>query len=207
MHQVIRAIVYAESEEDALDCARGVFEGVCGDDGPFDYFQMFDGPGTEVSGRGRWGNVTPVARADSPEGKQLIAEGMEATKHEMFSNLRHIRYGLRRLTDEDIWNNVFKEPYALSPSERTIGEILSDDPEPEGDSLAVQAPMLRHFMYNVGRYSGSPYWLYDRDGQPIREAPAVECVLSKWKMLYEDQGKPNPYKDLDVWVVTADVHS
>ena len=42
MHQIIKAILYANSEEEALDKAKSIFENLCGDGQAFDYYTLFN---------------------------------------------------------------------------------------------------------------------------------------------------------------------
>ena len=71
MHYVIRALVYADTPEEALQKAKyDVFEKLVDPEynSGFDYYQTFDNEGSCVSGRGRWGDLPAVMRADSKEG-------------------------------------------------------------------------------------------------------------------------------------------
>jgi hypothetical protein len=126
------------------------------------------------------------ARADTKKGRELIAKGMESTRSTLFENLANIRHGLSQLSDEDIWTMVSKR-------------------EDEDDQLCLDAGMLRHFMGKAGQYNGSGVFVYDRNGVGIRDPKHLRRAL-KWTCLYEDNGKPNPYTSLDVWVIPADVH-
>lgn len=63
---------------------------------------------------------------------------------------------------------------------------------------------LRHSLYKAGQYQGSEIFLYDQDGEGIRNRKHLDNVLSKW--VCNDNGKPNPYANVDIWVVSAKVH-
>ena len=105
MHMVIRAIVYAEDGLDALERAKSIFRNLCESDwAPFDYFVTFDEPGSVTSGKGRWGNIPPVVRASSPEGKKLIDEAVKFQKAEFNQDLKQLRKKIlfpRKLLIED----------------------------------------------------------------------------------------------------------
>ena len=176
MHMVIRAIVYAENKEDALDNARDIFDKLC-ERGTFDYFTMFDEEGSCVSGRGRWGNLTPVAKVTSPEGKELIDEGWEATVREFKSAMKEIRKIIAQFTDE---------------------EIMEEKTVKEKDFF-----MPRYQFYCIGQYDGSGIWLYDNDGSGIRTRHHLDNALTKWPDLDHTSEE---YKGLEVWIVPADVH-
>lgn len=174
MHRVIRAIVYAQNKDEALSKAKGVFEGLC-EDRIFDYHTTFDTAGSSMSGRGRWGNITPIARVDSEKGKKLVDEGMEATKQEFLKNIKIIRAVLKKKTNTELFQNDYDKK------------------------------MFRHRCYVLGQYRGYSVWLYDNDGTGIRTPSHLKNVLNKWACL-DKEGKENPYKGLNVYVVPADVH-
>jgi len=184
---VIRALVYAHDEDEALDKAKAIFDDLYADGHLFDYYRTFDMDGRGIAGRDRWGELPVVVRADSPEGQRLIQEGMEFTRRELFENLDRVRRGLAVLTNDDIWNDVDKRE-----EDRADFELCAD--------------MLRHFMYEVGQYVGYTIWLYDNDGTGIRTPGQLQDVLTKYRCLYEDVGRPNPYADMDIFIVPADVH-
>lgn len=46
----------------------------------------------------------------------------------------------------------------------------------------------------------------DDDGGGITDSKHLKNVLEKWKTLYEDEEKENPYKNLKIFVVPCDVH-
>jgi hypothetical protein len=160
--------VYAKSGAEALGRAKEIFEGLV-EQGEFDYYHTYeDEP-----------DLLPPVRADSPEGKRTIEEGMNAYKYWVMTALKEIRQVLAKYSDEQIFN-------------RTL-----DNKE------------LFMFDYNchlVGAYEGFPVSLYDDDGEGITTPEHLNDALSKWKCLYEDKGVPNPHKDDDIWVVEADVH-
>ena len=186
MHMVIRAIVYAKTKAEALEKAKATLDQLSGDNGqPFDYYRTFDGPGTRVSGRGRYGNLTACELVTSPNGQALVEEGMQATCEEFQKNLTIIRAAVAGASDEQIREEQLPE----------IPEIL-----PELRS------MIRYYFNKVGEYQGSSIWLYSEEGEGIRSRAQLGDVLSMFRVLYDDQGKRNPHAEDLVWVVPADVH-
>ena len=140
MHQIIHALVDAQTREDALGVARGsVFDRLVGAtcDGrrEFDYYVTFDQDGTTVAGKARWGDLPVAARLNTEEGRELLARGWNATKAEFERNLTEVREELNNLSDEEIMNN--------------------DD-------------LVRHHCANLGAYAGPPIHLYDEFGNGIR---------------------------------------
>ena len=139
MHQIIHAIVDAQSRDDALGVARGcVFDRLVGATpescAEFDYYVTFDEE-SRVAGKTRWGELPVAARLDSDEGRDLLARGWNATKEAFEHNLTEAREALADLSDEEIMNN---------------GDFVRD-----------------HFM-NLGAYAGPPIHLYDEHGNGIR---------------------------------------
>lgn len=180
MHMVIRTIVYAKDKDEALDEARHVFERLVERE-KFDYYTMFDNEGTSVSGKGRWGELTPVAEVDSKKGKQLINEGMKYTQEHFNEAIKYVREALDKHTDKELFED------------RTV-------------KVNGMTRMFKYYCSVMGSYDGPNVWLYDNDGEGITDHEHLKDVLSKWQSIYDRENKPNPHKDMKIWVVPADVH-
>jgi len=150
MHQVITVIVYAENKNEALDKAKTIFERLCENQYPFDYFTTFDEDGIGTSGKDRWGNLPAVTLAISKKGKELIEQGIKFTKDEFMENLKIIRKLLKKKTDKELF-------------------------EKDGG-----VEMFRFSCYQIGRHRGSSVWLYDNDGEGITDPEHLKNVLKKW---------------------------
>lgn len=188
MHMVIGAIVYAHNEEEALVKARNTFEKLCGEGQAFDYYVLFDEE-LPMAGKSRWGNLPVVARADSPEGKKLIDSRMQATKNEFMQDMAQIREGLLNLTDEELFNEE------LGPNAIAM-RAFETVPRP---GFSFDPSMIKYFVRLAGEYVGPSVYLYDNDGEGIRTPRYLNNVLNKWDDADE-------YKDLDIFIVPADVH-
>jgi hypothetical protein len=164
MHMVIRAIVYADDEEEALERAREIFERLTENSRPFDYFKMFDEPGSSVSGRGRWGELPACVEASSKEGKKLIKEGMKYTRDEFMRDVKIVRKALKDRTDLQLFNSRYDKE------------------------------MVRYRFYCLGQDKGASVWLYDNDGEGIQEGSHLRDVLSKWKTLHKGKENPYLFK-------------
>lgn len=173
MHMVIRIIVPANSKESALDKAKSILEDMSGEGKDFDYYQTFDTEGTPCSGKGRYGAVPAVLKVKTKAGLAMVADGLDATKREFMDNLARIRAGLQKHTDEEIFNES------------------NASGEPDTDLFLV-----RHAMYNAGKYGGSSCWLYDQYGSGIRHQKDLDRAL-------ETKGIAT---DEELYVVPADVH-
>lgn len=143
-----------------------------------DDYQYFDNGSTfdEDYGAAYWG-VLPIAiRADSEQGRAHLETNMQYTKEEFMKSLKNIRLILSRNEDEAIWDGY--------------GEAEDN---------------LRWECHRLDPRSGYGIYVYNYDGEPIETEQDLANHLSKWKHVYQDEGKENPYADLDVWVVPADV--
>jgi hypothetical protein len=183
MHQVIRAIVYADNKEEALDKAKGVFERLCGEDGhTFDYFTTFDDNSSEMSGPARWGKLPVVALANSKEGKKLIDDGMKWIRQTYMENLQKAKEMIKNYSDEELF-----EEKILDSKTQVVQRLTNTN---------HNLSMARYYFYCVGEWKGSNIWLYDNDGEGIRNSGHLKDVLNKW----------GEHKDKKVYVVPADVH-
>jgi hypothetical protein len=89
-----------------------------------------------------------------------------------------------------------------------ILELIGKTPEevfeqPNGTLTCLPA---KYWANKLGEYKGSNTWLYDSDGEGIRDTDHLESALNKWACLFEQKGKENPYADDKIWIVCADVH-
>jgi len=167
MHMVIRAIVYANSREEAKVRAERVFKDLTENEEPFDYYSIGFRDGSQAN----------AFKATSKQGKELLERGMKLMAGDFGRSLEAIRQHINKP------NNV-----------------LMLDGEETGS-------LWRYHCYQLGMYRGPAVWLYDDDGEGIRDSEHLENALNKWRCLYEDDGKPNPHANDEVWVVPADVHS
>ncbi len=93
MHMTILALTFANTKEDARSEAETIFERLCENQHPFDYYTTMD-----------------TYRATSPKGNALINEGMEWTWREFRANLKHVKEILSCMTEEEIFNeNLTKD--------------------------------------------------------------------------------------------------
>ncbi len=184
-HQIIQIICYADNKKEARERAEIILnDNIVGDRQPFDYGTFFDEE-SDISGKSRWGKKNPVMLADSKEGKKLIDMGMRDTKDEFKENLKNIRDIIDSYTDEELF-----EEEVLTEKSKII-ENLEEKKENMG---------IRYFKYycnNLGQYTGTDIWLYDNNGEGIRNSKALKNVLNKW-------GEKNKQK---VYLVPIDVHS
>jgi len=184
---IIKAIVYAENKEDALGKARTVFEGLTREGRTFDYYQMFDKSSGNFSGDGRWGEMSNCVLASSKEGREFIGEGMRWTYEEFKEHLEEVKAAINAYPA----HVLFEERCKSAKS---------------GSDEKLDLSLFRFKCYKLGQYSGDAIYLYDGEGSGIRSFRHLKDVLSKYADSYEKRGKKNPYENLLVWVVPADVH-
>ncbi|WP_256301759.1 hypothetical protein [Haloarchaeobius salinus] len=149
MHQIIYALVDAESEEEALEQATVTFDRLVGarvDERPvFDYYVTFDDEGAAVAGKARWGEQPVAARVDSHEGARLLKRGWDATVTEFERNLEKVRKGLEELSVEAVMHD---------------------------------AELVRHACHNLGAFRGPSLHLYAQYGDGIRHRSHLDRVLN-----------------------------
>ncbi len=176
MHMIIRNIVYANSESEALSVAKNNFSSLCEGQYPFDYYNTFDEGGTSY-----WGDrLQPVSHITTTEGRKLLVDGWRNTLRDMRSNLRVIQ--------------------KLTEGKKTT-EIIRD----------IRKDWLQYHFKAIGDYYGESVWLYDNDGEGIKDRSHLNNVLNKWSTdnHYKHESRAHwhrQYKDLDVYIVPADVH-
>lgn len=199
MHMLIRALVLARSQEGALRTAKtAVFDRLVAGR-VFDYYRTLDHePGEHgIAGADRWGHDTPAAvRADTGDGAALIENGMAATEREFRRNLAAVKLALRHLSDEELRE--------ISHDDRSLADIVSDE---ERDAVAAEhdverIPALfnpRYAMHRIGKYRGSPIWVYDGTDRSCGDGIRTRTQLQTIREHAEDA-------DSELWVVPADVH-
>jgi hypothetical protein len=101
-------------------------------------------------------------------------------------------------TVDDFKRNLEAVKKILRRKDATLENLMEEKPK--------AFDFFRHRAYSLGKYSGSTIWLYDNDGEGIQKKSHLDNALNKWKCLYEDEGKPNPYRTLSIYLVLADVH-
>ena len=150
MHQVIYALVDAQSSEDAVAIGKTTFDRLIGatphDSAVFDYYVTFDMDGGSVAGKDRWGEFPVAASVDSPSGAELVGRAWRATVAEFERNLETVQAGFE---------------------EYSTREVMAD------------AGLVRHACYNLGAYRGPPIFLYDAHGDGIRTCEHLERVLER----------------------------
>ena len=125
-----------------------------------------------------------------------------------------------KMSGKDRWGELPIAPRADSPAgKKLIAEGWNLQVASFRESLKkvrrqILSPWKKLISNSIWRYRcktlyddvGPDIYLYDADGAPIGDKDHLENVLNKWECLYDDEEKPNPYKDLKVFVVPADVH-
>ena len=101
---IIRAIVFADNGEEAIEEAEIIFERFV-EEGVFDYYTPFNDGTSKVSGVARWGEKTAFLLAKSKEGKREISQAMKATKKYFFENIKELRNLLKNYSDDEIFED------------------------------------------------------------------------------------------------------
>lgn len=193
MHYLIRVITYADDKVSALNKAKSILDGLCGDGKEFDYYTTFDDKSSSVSGPARWGKLPVAALAASKVGKKLIDDGMRFTKEEFIEKIKKAREFLKSYADDELF-----EEEIMNDKSKVIQRL--------DDSIPKDLYMFKYYMYSAGRYRGPGIYIYSHEGEGINKSRQLSDELSRWEKLYSEKGKTNPDRFLKVWVVPADVH-
>lgn len=125
--------------------------------------------------------------------KQRVFRSM--TSHPIiFKCMSIIRTALKYWTDDQ-----------LMPGYRDTPSIPENIPPKDRELLGrARGEMWRYYCNQIGKYTGSSIWLYDQDGEGIRNRGHLNDVLTGWPNLRDKQKGPTYTEKL--WVVPADVH-
>ena len=184
MHMLIRVIVPAEDEDEALEKGKEIGDRLT--EGPngisdFDYYKSLDHePGEHrVAGADRWGHDIPaVTPLDSEQGEELVEEGWESTQKRFKKGLENCRTVIQHLSDEEIREEEY-------------------DALPEQAKEEIGSPFdVRGCFQRVAGYTSAYNFLYNRHGNPIRRRTELENLKTSVKQT----------SDVDLWVIPLDVH-
>ncbi len=87
-----------------------------------------------------------------------------------------------------------------------INRYSDDELSTNRVAVGDQPVMFRYWCSILGSTGGAGVFLYDKDGEGVCDENHLENAINKFRSLYEEQEKINPYADKEVWVIPADVH-
>jgi len=163
MHQLIRAIVYAKNKEEGLEKAKEIFESLCENQYPYDYYSTFD----KESPRKRWGNLPVITLANSKIGKKLIEDGWRSTKQEFYRNLKIIREILKKKSNYQLLlksfdDNLFRYRCYLIGEFRGSSCFLYDN-DGEGIKSVKHLNYVLNKWNNEKKYKGLKIYVVPAD--------------------------------------------
>ena len=185
MHMVIHVLVYADDEKDALDEASSILDNLCGESEPFDYYNTFDsGYATE-----RWGELPMVARICGDLGSEKCDKCDERFRC-YTTQMNSILEEAMQDTKKEFFEN-------LNEIKAFITMCSDDELFEDGD--------FKFRCHQAGEYQGPCVWLYDQDGEGIRDTEHLNNVLNRWAC--NNRGEPVlELVDKNIYVIPADVH-
>lgn len=187
-HRLIGLFAYAKTKEDAIAHAETNLNQLSIE--------------TSIEGGHLFGNeyfswddlpvgMDTAVLAESPVGKTLIDQLWKAQLDQFLSHLNKVRTILAECSSDEIMEGKFMQdhdPKFVAKWQGTLGSI-------------------GYYIHHLSLYSCSNIvYLYDDGCESVENRDHFQCVLTKYRCLYEDAGKPNPNADKDVWLVVADVH-
>lgn len=193
MHKIIGVFVYAYNKEDAMGKARNVFDRLVNMD-IYDYCTTFEVESLESTGRGRWGDITPVMDVDgedNEEARKLIEELFTGMWNDFIHSVNKLRHLLDRFTNEEL----FEE--SMTESSRVEIKLSGDSERDEQFHLTL----FPTYAHRLSRYpcESSDVRMYDQDGETIENRSQLNQVLGKW-------GNAVDIADKRTYFVPADVH-
>jgi len=185
MHMIVKILVFAEDEEDAVSEAHYVLDRLCGEGEPFDYFSTFN----DKHALERWGEMPPAVKVCADLGSDKCDKCSERFKCYTIQTNSMIEEAMQKTKQEFLEN--------LAPMKKLLA-THNDDQLFEDHSFMFRC-------YQIGQYKGPCVSLYDQDGEGIRDNEHLNHVLSRWACNHE--GKPDPeLRDKSIFCVPADVH-
>ena len=185
---VIRIITYGYTKEEGFAKAQKVANDLCDEKRlSFDYAQDFKSKGSKMSGSGRWGKKPYCVLADSKQGKNLIDDGLHNQKVSFSEKLDEMKDYLEYTNDE-----LFE------------GEIIEDKSKvlDRLNQRVLNLDMFRYYCSCLGQYYGSEIFLYNCDGEGIRNKRELKRALDK----YDNGVDVVTQSGEKVWVSPFDVH-
>lgn len=201
MHQLIRILTTAYSNDDATGVAKGLYEGRHPSlIPPFDY-------GMTMANGGRWSDSMPdvvqetgAIQAYTEEGMDLIVEGWTQQQRAMKRNWELVRRAIcehgvdfEQAMDDPLIEDVEVEqwnPLGLAQDEEDLSTTFSSN--------------LRYAIHTLGRYTGPDIYLYDEYGSGIRKPSEYEQyieLIENGEGMYEELGE-----EAEWYVVPIDTH-
>jgi len=111
MHHLIRFVVKADDEEDAMSKARDMLDQFTQyHTNSIDYGTFFDEEGSSVSGKGRWGDRKHIHKLFSAGGAELLLHGLQVDYKEMKEAIVEVRKSLEK-SDQEIYEDGMARYY------------------------------------------------------------------------------------------------
>ena len=182
MHMVIRVIVGAEDDVEALEKAKETLDTIV-ERGVFDYYTTFDMDGHDVSGKDRWGNLPVVESIESEKGKELLEEGMKYNYKHFEEAITKVRKVLDRYNNDELF-----EEFCVHEE---VAAKLSDETEQELRDLH----MAHYWLASAGMHHPWDTYLWSDEGEPIENRHTLEYIIEAYKKEKEK-----------IFIVPSDVH-
>ena len=157
MYMIIRVIVDAKNEEEALKKGKDSLERFTGEGKHFDYYMTFDREGNEW--KGNWCHLPPVVLASSPEGKHFIDVGWKYTVEGYMEALEYVKLAVQYLSPEEIMERRYPK----------------DLPKDTKEKINVRS--IRVYFDELGNQPGNPKFLY-HEFEPIFCEEDLEFALT-----------------------------
>ena len=190
MHKIIRILVYAYDHKEALERGRMLLERLCDCQKPYDYYTIFgseEDDGSWVSGTGRFGPQPQAILATSTEGKKIIEQSMQYTLENIQDAWKKVKLAMFKGNPEDFFEHEL-QPHRIDNADEDDIEWYKD------------IDMPRHYFNHLGYAYAGNCWVYGNDGEGVLSRRHLNNILNKWNRV------TNEYDDMNIYIISADVH-
>jgi hypothetical protein len=157
---IIRVIVHAKDEEEALKKGKDALDRLTKGEKPFDYYITFESTKNDDDWKGDWAHLPAVVLASSPEGQHFIQKGWRLTVEGFMEALEKVTLAIQHLTPEELM-------------EETPPANLPEDIKGKMDPSHV-----RYYFHELSDMEGGyPYFVYS-EHEPITSKRDLEFALN-----------------------------
>lgn len=141
--------------------------------------------------------------AEARQHAQVVVDNLIEDKHfqgcsECSSAFRYSADG-KKLLDEGM-------EYTRNTFLMHLKEVRKAINNKTDEALFEERDLFKHHMYCAGQYVGNTVYVYDSDGEGVKDTTHLDNAINKWECLYESNPSiKEKYAGLDVWVTTATV--
>jgi hypothetical protein len=110
MHKIIYLIVKGKDESEAWKNLEELRYQICDEKKWYDYGSFFtEEDSSAVSGKGRWGNLVPIAKLNSKDGNLHLKNAFKTIENQFIRSLEEIKKCIEEYTPKEIYDGEVTE--------------------------------------------------------------------------------------------------